>query len=106
MMISIPHNQTCKRCLTLDIHIYLCRFTMYNDTVSPEVSCLLEHYTRTGVLTLLPWRLDLASQKEIRTEGLFAALNDCLCRNMGRVQYLVMMDLDELIIPYQVRNTE
>ena len=86
--------------------MYLCRFTMYNDTVSPEVSCLLEHYTRTGVLTLLPWRLDLASQKEIRTEGLFAALNDCLYRNMGRVQYLVMMDLDELIIPYQVRNTE
>ena len=77
---------------------------MYNDTVSPEVSCLLEHYTRTGVLELLPWRLDLASQKEIRTEGLFAALNDCLYRNMGRVQYLVMMDLDELIIPYQVRN--
>ena len=44
----------------------------------------------------------MISQKEIRTEGLFAALNDCLYRNMKTVQYLMMMDLDELIIPYQV----
>ena len=33
---------------------------------------------------------------------MFAALNDCLYRNMKTVQYLIMMDLDELIIPYQV----
>ena len=53
---------------------------MYNDTVSPEVSCLLDHYIKAGLLTLLPWRFDMVSQKEIRTEGLFAALNDCLYR--------------------------
>ena len=56
----------------------------------------------SGIVVLLPWKLDMASQKEIRTEGLFAALNDCLYRNMKTVQYLIMMDLDELIIPYQV----
>ena len=55
-----------------------------------------------GFVDLLPWKLDMISQKEIRTEGLFAALNDCLYRNMRTVQYLMMMDLDELIIPYQV----
>ena len=48
----------------------------------------------------------MISQKEIRTEGLFAALNDCLYRNMKTVQYLIMMDLDELIIPYQVASSE
>ena len=57
-------------------------------------------------MDLLPWNLDLISQKEIRTEGLFAALNDCLYRNMKTVQYLIMMDLDELIIPYQVASSE
>ena len=41
------------------------------------------------------------SQKEIRTEGLFAALNDCLYRNMNSFKYLMMIDMDELIIPYQ-----
>ena len=74
----------------------------------------------SGIVTLLPWKLDMISQKEIRTEGLFAALNDCLyryvlelcflpatfifSRNMNSVKYLIMMDLDELIIPYQVRQ--
>ena len=58
--------------------------------------------TILGLVKLLPWNLDMISQKEIRTEGLFAALNDCLYRNMKSVKYLIMMDLDELIIPYQV----
>lgn len=33
---------------------------------------------------LLPWNLKMKSQKEIRTEGLFASLNDCLYRSMYR----------------------
>lgn len=43
----------------------------------------------------------MGSQKEIRTEGLFAALNDCLYRNMYRYKYLALIDLDEFIIPRQ-----
>lgn len=77
------------------------KFTMYNDTVGEEVDCLLKHYQREGIVQVLPWRLDMDSQKEIRTEGLFAALNDCLYRNMNSYQYLMLIDLDELIIPYK-----
>jgi hypothetical protein len=33
---------------------------------------------------ILPWNLKMKSQTEIRTEGLFASLNDCLYRNMYR----------------------
>jgi len=54
-----------------------------------------------GLMEVLPWQLDMTSQKEIRTEGLFAALNDCLYRNMNKFKYLVMIDLDELIVPYK-----
>lgn len=53
----------------------------------------------SGVATVLPWQLDLISQKEIRTEGLFAALNDCLYRSMYRFQYTAMVDFDEVIVP-------
>jgi len=77
------------------------KFTMYNDTVGEEVACLLRHYQDQGLLEVLPWRLDITSQKEIRTEGLFAALNDCLYRNMNKFKYLMLIDLDELVIPYQ-----
>lgn len=37
-----------------------------------------------ATVTMLPWDLRMRSQKDIRTEGLFAALNDCLYRNMYR----------------------
>ncbi|KAL5278665.1 hypothetical protein ACFFRR_003350 [Megaselia abdita] len=50
-------------------------------------------------ISILDWNLSMRSQKEIRTEGLFAALNDCLYRNMYRYKYLALVDLDEFIIP-------
>ncbi|XP_030377018.1 uncharacterized protein LOC115625923 [Scaptodrosophila lebanonensis] len=56
------------------------------------------HYARPTV-TLLPWNLRMRSQKEIRTEGLFAALNDCVYRSMHRYKYLALVDLDEFIVP-------
>ena len=49
----------------------------------PDASCALQHYIDAGVVEVLPWQgLDLRSGSEIRTEGMFAALNDCLYRHM------------------------
>ncbi len=53
-----------------------------------------------GIVEILTWKLDLKSQEEIRTEGIFASLNDCLYRNMYKLDYLIFMDLDEYIIPH------
>lgn len=77
------------------------RFTLYNHTVNAEVDCVLRHYISQEKVTLLQWRLNLDSQKEIRTEGLFAALNDCLYRNINSVKYLMLIDFDEVIVPHQ-----
>ncbi|KAK9736396.1 Glycosyltransferase family 92 [Popillia japonica] len=74
-------------------------FTFYNHTVGAQVACLLEHYINKGLVTLLPWQLNMVSQKEIRTEGLFAALNDCLYRSMYKYSHVILIDLDEFIIP-------
>nr|CAD7420423.1 unnamed protein product [Timema poppensis] len=74
-------------------------FTLYNHTLGPEVGCILQDYVSRGVVTLLPWKLNMASQKEIRTEGLFAALNDCLYRSMYRYSHAALVDLDEYIVP-------
>jgi len=51
-------------------------------------------------VSVLPWDLNLVSQREIRTEGLFAALNDCLYRNMNDFKYLMLIDFDEFIVPH------
>ena len=74
-------------------------FTFYNHTVGPEVGCILEDYTSRGLVTVLPWKLNMVSQREIRTEGLFAALNDCLYRSMYKYSHVILIDLDEFIIP-------
>ena len=77
------------------------KFTLYNDTVSAEVNCVLEHYIKEGSVVVLPWKLNIDSQTEIRTEGLFAALNDCLYRNMNDFRYLMLIDFDEFIGNYR-----
>lgn len=74
-------------------------FTFYNHTIGKQVGCLLQNYVDMGLVTILPWQLNMLSQKEIRTEGLFAALNDCLYRSMYKYSHIVLIDLDEYIIP-------
>lgn len=80
------------------------QFTLYNDTLGKEVDCLLQQYIREGVVEVLQWKLDMDSQKEIRTEGLFAALNDCLYRNMNSFKYLMLIDFDEFIVPHEKKT--
>lgn len=76
------------------------RVTLYNDTIGPEANCALRYYERKGLVNVLPWhKLEMVSQREIRTEGLFAALNDCLYRSMYEFDYVALLDLDEFIIP-------
>ncbi|KAI5723748.1 hypothetical protein M8J76_010411 [Diaphorina citri] len=75
----------------------------YVNSVSDSIACILNAYknqtTPYPYVSTYEWRLNMVSQKEIRTEGLFAALNDCLYRNMYRHSYIVFIDLDEFIVP-------
>ncbi|XP_057332893.1 uncharacterized protein LOC130672365 [Microplitis mediator] len=74
--------------------------TLYNDTTGTEAGCVLKNYETRGLVSFLPWHhLDMISQREIRTEGLFAALNDCLYRSMYKYEYVALLDLDEFIVP-------
>lgn len=76
-------------------------FMLYVNSVSDRVRCLLQQLQSDHVVTLLDWTgLPLRSQVDIRTQNLFAALNDCSMRAMGRFRYVAMIDLDEIIFPY------
>lgn len=89
--------------LELNALLGVSHFTVYNHTIGKRAGCVLRHYMSEGgqsvnltvdgapmtpyvrpTVTMLPWDLRMRSQKEIRTEGLFAALNDCLYRSMYR----------------------
>jgi hypothetical protein len=80
-------------------------FVFYNKSIGPSVSRVLHHYADTEhIVSLLPWNLPLRSQRHIRTEGLFAALNDCSYRAMHRFHYAALVDLDEFLIPRKHLN--
>ncbi|KAL9925607.1 uncharacterized protein ACN2A1_014144 [Glossina fuscipes fuscipes] len=74
------------------------QFTATETTSVPVRKLSSLNYMKPSI-QILPWNLRMRSQKEIRTEGLFAALNDCLYRSMYRYKYLALVDLDEFIVP-------
>ncbi|XP_026814092.1 beta-1,4-galactosyltransferase galt-1-like [Rhopalosiphum maidis] len=76
-------------------------FTFYKNTVGPNVGCVLDRYIKDNLVSVLPWQLDMVSKEEIRTEGMFAAFNDCLYRNMFQSKYVAFLDIDEIIVPKQ-----
>lgn len=75
------------------------QFIFYNHTVGPDVQEVLTFYQNLGVVTVLPWALPVTSQKQIRTEGIFTALNDCNLRSVGRYSLAAMVDVDEFLVP-------
>lgn len=74
-------------------------FTFYNYSVSPKMQCVLDRYKDDELISVLPWNLDMISDVEIKTEGINAALNDCLYRYMYTSKYIAIVDIDEMIIP-------
>lgn len=79
--------------------------TFYYESASYQIDCILRAYMAKNFTSesigveVLNWELNLKSQIEIRTEGMFASLNDCLYRNMYKYTYLLFIDLDEFVIP-------
>lgn len=56
---------------------------------------------------MLDWNWDCDSYKsevDIRTNNIFAALNDCLYRGMYKHKYLAFFDFDEFLIPNKHKN--
>lgn len=80
------------------------KFIFYNHTTGSNVKAVLDYYQDFGIVTVLPWALPVVTQKEIRTEGIFAALNDCNLRSVNRFHLTAMVDVDEFLIPRNHHN--
>ena len=61
---------------------------------------VVQRYVNMGEVTVLEWNLPLRTQKQIRTEGMFTALNECNLRLVNRFEFALMVDVDEFILPY------
>ncbi|KAM5125406.1 beta-1,4-galactosyltransferase galt-1-like [Mantella aurantiaca] len=87
------------------------KVTIYNTSCSQNLDKVLRHYMDEGTLEVVPWPIDrhLRTAKgwrhskvptaEIGYFGQTATLNDCLYRNMYKSKFLLLNDIDEVILP-------
>ncbi|KAL8174350.1 UNVERIFIED_CONTAM: hypothetical protein K2H54_043430 [Gekko kuhli] len=86
------------------------RVVIYKNSCSPLMEKVLDFYVAEGTVEIIPWPIDLylsvssyfhhsMDPKDIGYYGQIAALNDCVYRNMYRSRYVLLNDLDEIILP-------
>ncbi|XP_075042230.1 beta-1,4-galactosyltransferase galt-1-like [Mixophyes fleayi] len=88
------------------------RIMIYLNNCSSQVEKVMQYYITEGVLEVIPWPIqryfttDLqwlysAKGKDIGYYGQMATLNDCIYRNMYRTKFVVLIDIDEIILPFE-----
>ena len=69
-----------------------------------ELQFLVEHFSKHELLQLVKWRNVNKRGQLLHYFGQSLIMHDCLYRNMYRVKYLAMADLDELFLPLKHQN--
>ena len=79
------------------------RFVVYNMTACPAISPYIEHYVSAGLMDVHIWRPPVNYENSLRYEaktgGQLSMINDCVYRYMYRTKHLVLVNLDEIIVP-------
>ncbi|XP_072537115.1 uncharacterized protein [Salminus brasiliensis] len=88
---------------------------IYNTSCGPNLEKLLQHYKKEGILEIVSWPVDQFlnpsagwnSQKnpgELQYYGQLVTLNECVYRHMYQSRYVLLNDIDEIIMPYKHAN--
>ncbi|KAJ8687800.1 hypothetical protein QAD02_023594 [Eretmocerus hayati] len=109
---SLHHNYDKYTSLVEFIEFYrmmgVNHFTFYKTSASENVSRILDYYEKLGLVTIIQWKLPpfYIFEQNLRYNGIFAALNDCLYRStlVEGYEYIVNVDLDEFIVPRKHNN--
>ncbi|XP_034530397.1 uncharacterized protein LOC117805902 [Notolabrus celidotus] len=91
------------------------RVVIYNTSCGPELDRLLRSYSRTGFVEIVPWPIDMIlnpsrgwlfsrSGGDLHYFGQLTTLNECVYRSMDRSRYVMLNDIDEIIMPYKHNN--
>ncbi len=80
-------------------------FTLYyRENPSIEVMQVIHEYERLGLIEAINMTLSELTFYDLRYYGELLAIRDCVYRNMHRVKYLAMTDIDEVIVPQSHTN--
>ncbi|XP_077162332.1 uncharacterized protein LOC143821824 [Paroedura picta] len=91
------------------------RVVIYKNSCSPLMEKVLDYYIAEGIVEIIPWPIDSylkvssywhysMDPKDIGYYGQITALNDCIYRNMYRSKYVLLNDIDEIILPVKYPN--
>ncbi|KAK2810257.1 hypothetical protein Q5P01_000422 [Channa striata] len=111
------YNNMLQFAQTLEVYRLLGvnRVVIYNTSCGPDLERLLQSYSQEGFVELVPWPIDrylnpspgwLFSQHggDVHYFGQLTTLNECIYRSMDRSRYVLLNDIDEIIMPYQHRD--
>lgn len=88
------------------------RVVIYKTSCGPDLNRLLQSYSQEGFVEMVPWPIDqhlnpshgwLQSEHggDLHYFGQLTTLNECIYRSMDRSRYVLLNDIDEIIMPYQ-----
>uniref|UniRef100_W5M206 Glycosyltransferase family 92 protein n=1 Tax=Lepisosteus oculatus TaxID=7918 RepID=W5M206_LEPOC len=86
------------------------RVIFYKSSCSALMQSVLDYYTTLGVVEVIPWNIHLHLKAsagwqphvhpgDLHYYGQVTALNDCIYYNMYSSHYVVLNDIDEVIVP-------
>ena len=86
---------------------------IYKSSCNAATQRVLDYYVQAGFVEIIPWPITKyinvsrgwrhsVSPGDLHYFGQIAALNDCVYRFMYQTQYVVLPDLDEIIVPLTV----
>ncbi len=80
-------------------------FTLYyRENPSIEVMQVIQEYETLGLIEAINMTVSELTYYDLRYYGELLAIRDCVYRNMHRVKYLAMTDIDEVIVPQSHTN--
>ncbi|XP_004076119.1 glycosyltransferase family 92 protein F13G3.3-like [Oryzias latipes] len=91
------------------------RVVIYNTSCGLELNRLLKSYSQEGFVEMVPWPIDRYLNPsrgwnfkehggDLHYFGQLTTLNECIYRSMERSRYVLLNDIDEIIMPYQHDN--
>lgn len=91
------------------------KVAIYKTSCLPTTQKVLDYYIKQNFVELIPWNVKSyievskgwkksISSGELHYYGQIAALNDCVYRYMYQSRYVALQDLDEIILPMNLKN--
>ncbi|XP_031425872.1 uncharacterized protein LOC116221033 [Clupea harengus] len=113
------YNNALQFAQTMEVYklIGVQRVVIYNTSCGPDVEKILKYYSKEGMLEVVPWPIDKfltpstgwsydLHHGDIHYYGQLTTLNECMYRYMYQSKYLLLNDIDEIIMPYKHANLE